>query len=77
MAPREKLELSSGGSSLMSILPSELTPLEIFKAAKKEDPVALQVVDFVCDDLGYALSHIINILDIETIFLTGGISRGC
>ena len=60
----------------MSILPSELSPVEIFKEARKEDPVALTVVNHVCYDLGYAISHIVNILDIENIFLTGGISRG-
>jgi len=72
---KEKLEFSSGGSYLNTISPSLITPLEIFKAAKKEDPVALEVVDIIAKDLGYALAHLINLLDIENIFLFGGIAK--
>lgn len=72
---KEKLEFSSGGSSLNNLTPSNLTPLEIFNAARKDDPVSLEVVDAVCHDLGYALSGLANFMDIETIFLTGGIAN--
>lgn len=72
---KEKLEFSSGGSFLNSISPSAITPLEIFKAAKKEDPVALEVVDIVSRDLGFSLAYLVNILDIETVYLTGGIAK--
>ena len=72
---KEKLEFSSGGSILNNFQPSDLTPTEIFNAARKDDPVALEVVDAVCHDLGYALSSLINLLDIQNIFLTGGITH--
>ena len=72
---KEKLEFSSGGSYLNSISPSAITPLEIFKAAKKEDPVAVEVVDAVAKDLGFSLAYLVNILDIEIIFLTGGVAK--
>ena len=72
---KEKLEFSSGGSMLQSISPSNLSPTEIFKAARKEDPVALEVVDTVTKDLAFAISYLINILDPECIFLTGGIAK--
>ena len=72
---KEKLEFSSGGSALNKLTPSNLTPLEIFNAARKDDPVSLEVVDAVCHDLGYALSGLVNLMDIETIFLTGGIAN--
>ncbi len=72
---KEKLEFSSGGSALNNLTPSNLTPLEIFNAARKDDPVSLEVVDAVCHDLGYALSGLVNFMDIETIFLTGGIAN--
>lgn len=72
---KEKLEFSSGGSALNAYQPSDLTPLEVFNAARKDDPVSLEVVDSVCHDLGFALSGLINILDIENIFLTGGITH--
>jgi len=72
---KEKLEFSSGGSYLNTISPSQITPLEIFKAAKKEDPVALEVVDIIAKDLGYALAHLVNLLDIENIYLFGGVAK--
>lgn len=72
---KEKLEFSSGGSALHSIQPSDLSPLEIFNAARKDDPVALEVVDAVCHDLGYALSSLVNLLDIQNIYLSGGLAN--
>lgn len=72
---KEKLEFSSGGSMLNAISPSELSPTEIFKAARKEDPVALEVVDSVTKDLAFSISNLINILDLECVFLSGGISK--
>ncbi len=72
---KEKLEFSSGGSMLNAISPSDLSPTEIFKAARKEDPVALEVVDSVTKDLAFAVSNLINILDLECIFLSGGIAK--
>lgn len=72
---KEKLEFSSGGSFLNTLSPSALDPLEIFKAARKEDPVSLEVVDLVSHDLGFALAHLYSLLDLEAIFLTGGISK--
>lgn len=72
---KEKLEFSGGGSALNVFQPSDLTPTEIFNAARKDDPVALEVVDAVCHDLGYAMSGLVNLLDIENIFITGGITH--
>ncbi|MFT4601105.1 MAG: glucokinase [Arenicella sp.] len=75
LTAKEKLEFSSGGSVLTNLPPSDLTPLEIFNAARKDDPVSLEVIDSVCHDLGYALSAMINLLDIENIYITGGIAH--
>jgi glucokinase len=72
---KEKLEFSSGGSMLQSISPSNLSPAEIFKSARREDPVSLEVVDTVTRDLAFAISYLINILDPECVFLSGGISK--
>jgi len=72
---KEKLEFSSGGSMLNNISPSDLSPTEVFKAARKEDPVSLEVVDTVTSDLAFAISYLINILDLECVFLSGGISK--
>ena len=35
----------------------------------------LEVIDSVCHDLGYALSSLINLFDIEHIYITGGIAN--
>lgn len=72
---REKLEFSSGSSILSDISPSDLTPQEIFNAAKKEDPVALDIVDTVAKDLGYSLSLVMNLFDFDKIYLTGGVAK--
>lgn len=72
---KEKLEFSSVGSLLHATAPSEISPIEIFKYARKEDPVALEVADLVCEDLAFGLSHLVNLLNINTIFLTGGIAK--
>jgi glucokinase len=72
---KEKLEFSSGSSVLNLIQPSDLTPTEIFKAARKEDPVALEVVDSIGKDLAFSISNLMNILDLECVFLAGGISN--
>ena len=72
---KEKLEFSSVGSLLQSLPPSEISPVEIFKFARKEDPVALEVADSVAEDLGYGISHLVNLMNINTIFLTGGIAK--
>lgn len=72
---KEKLEFNSGGSLLHEISPSAITPLEVFKAAKKEDPVALEVVDLVAKDLGYALALMINLFDLENVYLAGGVAK--
>ncbi|MGB1102075.1 MAG: ROK family protein [Crocinitomicaceae bacterium] len=72
---KEKLEFSHGGSMLQSISPSNLTPTEIFTAARREDPVSIEVVDSVTRDLAFAISNLINILDPACVFLTGGIAK--
>ena len=72
---KEKLEFSSGGSLLNSISPSDLSPAEVFKAGRKDDPVALEVIDAVTKDLAFAIANIINILDVECVFLSGGIAK--
>ncbi|WP_027420224.1 ROK family protein [Crocinitomix catalasitica] len=72
---KEKLEFSSGGSVLNNISPSNLTPIEIMKAARKEDPVALEIIQTVTRDLAFGISQLVNILDLECIYLSGGITK--
>ncbi|MBN4071280.1 ROK family protein [Crocinitomix catalasitica] len=72
---KELLEFSSGGSQLQKLSPSDVSPEEIFKAARKEDPVSLEVVDSVCKHLAVAIANLEHVLDLHCVFLSGGISR--
>ncbi len=72
---RQKIEFSSGVTQLTKIIPSELSVKDIFKFARKEDPVAVDIVAQITKDLGYAISLITNSLDINNVFLFGGIAK--
>lgn len=72
---KQKIEFSSGGTHLNKIIPSELTSKDIFKFARKEDPVAVDIVDTIARDLGYAISLLANSLDLDDFFLFGGIAK--
>jgi len=72
---RQKIEFSSGVTQLTKIIPSELSVKDIFKFARKEDPVAVDIVAEITKELGYAISLIANSLDINHFFLFGGIAK--
>jgi glucokinase len=72
---KQKIEFSSGGTHLNKIIPSELTSKDIFKFARKEDPVAVDIIDAIANDLGYAISLLSNALDLDDFFLFGGIAK--
>jgi len=72
---KQKIEFSSGSTQLDKIIPSKLTSKDIFKFARKEDPVAVDIVDTIARDLGYAISLLANGLDIDDFFLFGGIAK--
>lgn len=52
----------------------EVLAVTIFKAAKAEDKVALEVLDQYYRYIAYGVTNLINILEPETIVLGGGIS---
>jgi len=72
---KQKIEFSSGSSKLHDFIPSEIKSKDIFKFARKEDPVAVDIVDSISRDLGYAISMLANSLDLKQIFLFGGLSK--
>lgn len=72
---KQKIEFSSGSSKLHDFIPSEIKSEDIFKYARKEDPVAVDIVDSISRDLGYALSILANSLDLSHIFLFGGLAK--
>ena len=72
---KQKIEFSSGSTHLNKIVPSELVCKDIFKFARKEDPVAVDIVDTIAQDLGYAISILANGMDLDDFFLFGGIAN--
>jgi len=72
---KQKIEFSSGSSKLHDFIPSEIKSKDIFKFARKEDPVAVDIVDSISRDLGYAISMLANSLDLKQIFLFGGLAK--
>jgi len=72
---KQKIEFSSGSSKLHDFIPSEIKSKDIFKFARKEDPVAVDIIDSISRDLGYAISILANSLDLKQIFLFGGFAK--
>ncbi len=72
---KQKIEFGSGITQLTKITPSELSAKDIFKLARKEDPVAVDIVAAITKDLAYSISLITNTLDINNVFLFGGIAK--
>ncbi len=74
------LEMSASATGIFHQLNSlnqstDLTPLELFRLAKKKDPLALKIFQNFGESLGIGIASIVNLLDIETIILGGGISE--
>ncbi len=53
---------------------TELTPKLIYEAAKMNDGFALKIIDDVGKKLGYGLASVVNILDITSIIIGGGVA---
>jgi glucokinase-like ROK family protein len=56
--------------------PSGITPQVVFDAARRGDPVALEVVETTAYYLGVGLSNLVHVLDPQVIGLGGGVMRG-
>lgn len=74
------LEMSASATGIFHQLKSlnrstDLTPLQLFGLAKKKDPLALKIFQNFGESLGIGIASIVNLLDIETIVLGGGISE--
>jgi glucokinase len=72
---KQKTEFSIAPSKLHDFAPSKITAKDIFKFARKEDPVAVDIVDSIIVDLAFGISIICNALDLNNIFLFGGIAK--
>ncbi|MCB0478255.1 MAG: ROK family protein [Crocinitomicaceae bacterium] len=75
LSAREKIEFYKGSSSLSKIAPSDITAKNITIAAKKGDPLALELFDDTSKILGKALANITTVLDLEAFVFAGGLAK--
>lgn len=75
ISAKEKIEFYKGSSSLSKIAPSELTAKNITMAAKKGDPLALELFDDTCRILGKALANVTTVLDLDAFIFAGGLAN--
>ncbi|TDQ41692.1 ROK family glucokinase [Aureibacillus halotolerans] len=71
----EALETSPSITSSLRTLQGTLTAKAIFDAAKEDDALAKQVVDFVTAELGHVLAQFANVLNPKVIVIGGGVSK--
>lgn len=74
------LEMSASATGIFHQLHAlnqslDLTPLDLFELAKKKDPLALKIFQSFGEALGVGIASMVNLLDIETILVGGGISK--
>ncbi|MEJ6348608.1 ROK family glucokinase [Holzapfeliella sp. He02] len=73
---RDLAEEYAGNSSLKRLLDAgeEISAKIVFDLAKKDDPLAVRVINRICDYLGYALANISNTLNPDFVVIGGGVS---
>jgi glucokinase len=62
-------------SSLRDIPPAELTSKKIAEAAVKDDPIALEALDFTAEKLAFGIINAIGFSSPEAVFLFGGLAQ--
>lgn len=67
------IEKTETQSSLRDI--ENLTAKDVLDYAKKDDKLAVEIMDYVCDCLGFALSNIACVVDPEAFVIGGGVSK--
>jgi len=54
---------------------NKLTSKDVFEAYELEDPCAIEVVNYVTDILGFAISNVAHVINPEEIVIGGGVSK--
>ena len=62
-------------SSLRDIPPSQLTSKQIARAAAKNDPVALEAMDYTAEMLAFGIANAVGFSSPEAVFLLGGLAQ--
>ncbi|GAB6394155.1 MAG: glucokinase [Bacteroidales bacterium] len=72
---REYLEIRKEDSLLRNINPEEITSKDIYEAAIKNDPIALEIFETTGHTLGEAFADFIAFTSPEAIILFGGLAK--
>jgi glucokinase len=70
-----RLQRDNTPSSLRGVLPEEMTPLVISRAAAQGDELAAEVLEETGIWLGVALAGLVNVLNPERIVVGGGVAQ--
>lgn len=68
-------EMKAGRVSSITPAKGELEAKDVFDAAKKGDPLAVEIIQDAASHIGTALANVITLIDPEIIILEGGLSR--
>lgn len=73
---RDRASEYAGSSELKAMLDDgqDISAKDVFDLAKKDDDLAMIVVDYVCDSLGFVLGNIANTLNPKFVVIGGGVS---
>ena len=73
---RDRASEYAGSSELKAMLDDgqDISAKDVFDLAKKDDDLAMMVVDYVCDSLGFVLGNIANTLNPKFVVIGGGVS---
>lgn len=73
----QSLNLDKSTSKILELVDGDLRKIDpaiIASAAEEEDPTACEILRHAAELLGYALTSVVNILDIRVIIIGGGLS---
>ncbi|AKP66737.1 ROK family glucokinase [Companilactobacillus ginsenosidimutans] len=73
---RDRASEYAGKSELKATLDDgqDISAKDVFDLAKENDDLAMIVVDYVCESLGFALANIANSLNPKYVIIGGGVS---
>lgn len=76
VAIRTRQRLDKGTTSSLSKICGEVTPLDVFHAAEKDDPLAIEIIDETARWLGIGITTIVHVLDPGMVVIGGAMTFG-
>ncbi len=76
VALRTRECLAAGKSSLLSGRGDEVTALDVYRAAREKDPLALEIIDETAWWLGVGITTIVHVIDPGVVVIGGAMTFG-